>query len=68
MDWCSPILTYYAPSKAIIISADASNYGLEGAIFQEENKTLIVIAYNEKRVETKMLLYETYESREAKRN
>ena len=39
----APILIYYDPSKPIIISADVSSYGLEGAIFQEENKTLKVI-------------------------
>ena len=41
----TPILTYYDPSKPIIISVDASSYGLGGAIFQEENKTLRVIVY-----------------------
>ena len=41
----TPILTYYDPSKPIIISAGASSYGLGGGIFQEENKTLRVIAY-----------------------
>ena len=41
----TPILTYYDPSKSIMVSADANSYRLEGVIFQEENKTLRVIVY-----------------------
>ena len=41
----TPILTYYDPSKPIVISAVAISNGLGGAIFQEENKPLRVLVY-----------------------